>query len=527
METEPSLGEELDRIEPLESESEARVATMRRLHPLSPLFEIGRSFFSLVVPGLVVLLLAAGDRYEVWYMALFVPAVLTSLIRYFTKRYELTEDHIVVREGLVFKSTRHIPYPRVQNIDTVQNPLHRLFGVVEVRLETASGQEPEAIFRVLSIAKLDEIRDGVFARRRSRGADPAVDAPASALDPAVGDEEAAPVPEHAPSPPSSFFRMRPLDVAYFGFLSQKGIALFFGLLFLVWEFDLWDRLRERLPFDPEELPDRFSWWHWGALGLALLLVLQALTVVWAFVTLHDFHIARVGDDLRTTCGLWTRQTATLPRQRIQFLQVRQGWLQRRFGKMAVRALTAGGDSTSESQVSRKWLVPIASATGLRRILREVQPELELERRFWTGVHPRARRRLFFRWWVVSWFPVAILARDSWLWAGVAFGVLTLLAWLAAGKRARRLGFSLGRSAVYMRDGVLTHVRNAVRFTKIQSVSVVRSPFDKRHGMATVRVDTAGNEQSELSFHMPYLRLPDAIRLARSLRREAASTRFTW
>ena len=57
-----------------------------------------------------------------------------ALFRYWSYRYRLDHDELVVRQGVLFRNERHIPYARVQNIDLVQNPLHRLFGVAEVRL---------------------------------------------------------------------------------------------------------------------------------------------------------------------------------------------------------------------------------------------------------------------------------------------------------------------------------------------------------------------------------------------------------
>lgn len=504
---------ELDELERFEESTETLEAKRaHRLHPLSPLFEIGRSFVSLVVPGLVVLFLSAGDGYEIWYMAFFIPAVAGALLRYLTKRYVLEPTSIVVREGLVFRSTRSIPYARIQNIDTVQNPLHRIFRVVEVRLETASGQEPEAVFRVLSWTALQEIRAGVLAQGRQVVADQRDES---------GSEHGA---EHGPAP---FFRMRPIDVAYFGLLSQKGLALLAGALFLVWELDLWDRVLARLPAEPEDLPEFLPLGMWILFGVLVFLALQLLTVAWAFLTLQGFHIVRTEDDLRTTCGLWTRQTATIPRQRIQFLSLREGLLQRLFRRAAVKALTAGGDSTGESQVSRKWLVPLTRREALPEILREVQPEADFEHLDWQPVHPRARRRLFLRWSVLLAIPVALVVKDSGWW-GVPAALVAL--GLAAGlsrKRARRLGFALADGVVYVRDGVFTHVRNAVRFPKIQSVSLRQTPFDRRHRMATVRVDTAGNAQSDLSFSIPFLDVRVARRLAKRLRREAAETSFTW
>jgi len=476
---------------------------VHRLHPSSLLFEIGKSFFSIVVMGLIVLFLAAGDKRDVVYMFLFVPVVLSSVLRYITFRYSLAGDHFVIREGLIFRKTRHVPFARIQNIDTVQGPLHRVLGVVEARLETAAGQEPEAVFRVVSMRDLERIRAGVFSGRFEASDDDLVEADAA------------------------FFRMRPGDVLLFGLLSQKGLAYVGGLLALSWEFDLWDRLSGFLAEGRVALSAIQVYpWILAIVVLAFLVLLQALTVMWAFLTLYGFHIVRRGDDLRTACGLLTRQTATIPRERIQFLRVREGWLHRLFGRTSVKVLTAGGDSTRDSQVSRKYLVPLADREELHEVLAEVQPEAlpgELE---WQGVHPRARGRMFRKWLVALAIPAGLLLRDAGWWGLTAVAPLIFLAYLLASLRARRLGWAVSDKAVFLRDGRLAHTESCVRFAKIQSVVFNQTPFDRRLGMARLQVDTAGSG-SELAFVIPYLDRGVASELMGRLRRQAAAYEFTW
>ena len=117
----------------------------RRLHPISLLFSVGAAARNLLIPGIAILFWSGGSNAEVWLMIFFVPAVLAALVKYWSYRYRLEGDEMVIREGIVTRNERHIPYDRIQNVDLVQNPLHRLFRVAEVRLETASGQEPRPI----------------------------------------------------------------------------------------------------------------------------------------------------------------------------------------------------------------------------------------------------------------------------------------------------------------------------------------------------------------------------------------------
>ena len=70
----------------------------------------------------------------------------------------------MIQSGLIFRNERHIPYARIQNLDAVQNVVHRLLRVIEVRVQTGAGAEPEATISVLPAAALDEMRRRVFAR---------------------------------------------------------------------------------------------------------------------------------------------------------------------------------------------------------------------------------------------------------------------------------------------------------------------------------------------------------------------------
>ena len=110
----------------------------RRLHPLSILFAITSTLRAFLVP-LVVFLYAARSSYELWIGIMILPTLAAALIRYFSYRYTLTGEELVIRSGLIFRNERHIAYSRIHNLAAVQTPLHRLLGVVEVRVETGGG----------------------------------------------------------------------------------------------------------------------------------------------------------------------------------------------------------------------------------------------------------------------------------------------------------------------------------------------------------------------------------------------------
>ena len=94
-------------------------------------------------------------------------------------------------------------------------------------------------------------------------------------------------------------------------------------------------------------------------------------------------------------------------------------------------------------------------------------------------------------------------------------------------RSTAFSYALTENAVLLRDGVLTEVCNAVRYSKIQSVSFSQSPLDRLHRMATVTVDTAGTQSEHLSLGVPFLPIDVARRVAKRLAEQAAQSSFRW
>jgi membrane protein YdbS with pleckstrin-like domain len=66
-----------------------------------------------------------------------------------------------------------------------------------------------------------------------------------------------------------------------------------------------------------------------------------------------------------------------------------------------------------------------------------------------------------------------------------------------------------------------------RVAKIQAVARFETPFDRRAGMARVRVDTAGASERSHRVDMRYLARDIAVDLQRRLAAGAAATVLRW
>ena len=503
----------------------------RRLHPLSWLFAGAQAAKSLILPLLFFLFASGGAGYQLWAGLFIVPAVLGGVLKYLVFRYRLGDEEMVVRDGLFTRTERHIPYARVQNIDLVRNPFHRWLDVALVQVQTASGSKPEAVIRVLSLEAVDEMRTRVFEGRD--GATPAV----ASADTATADAR----------PADLLLHVRARELVKLGIVSNKGLVVVGAVVGLFWQGDWW---RSGVGEDQiERYLGSVSGWYdriaggnplltgalvGGSLLLVAIVLLRVLSIGWFLLQLHDFRLGRRADDLRADYGLLTRFSKTIPTPRIQTLKTTESFLHRRFRRQSIELRTVGGGGEpdlnlegSASKAQSQWLAPMVETARVPALLRQVLPEIELDRVQWSPIAQRAWRRVFKRCAAVLAIPIVLgtLLLDPLM---LAFAVpASIFVYAHARLYVKHTAYALTPWGVVFKTGWWTRTMKIIRYSKIQTVARAESPFDRRHRMASVRVDTAGAEAAVPTIDIPYLEAAVADEVASRLYGEASRRAFHW
>ena len=110
---------------------------------------------------------------------------------------------------------------------------------------------------------------------------------------------------------------------------------------------------------------------------------------------------------------------------------------------------------------------------------------------------------------------------------VALVPLLALAVIHARLWARHASYALLTDVVVWRSGWWTRRTSIVPYEKIQVVTLGQTPFDRRHHMASVAVDTAGAGSVGHSFELPYLDEAEARELQSRLVEETSARAFRW
>ncbi len=225
----------------------------------------------------------------------------------------------------------------------------------------------------------------------------------------------------------------------------------------------------------------------GAGGLLLVLVtggLPLLAVFGQFTRFFGFTVADSPDGLRLRHGLVNVQSQTVPPGRVQAIEIAEPLLWRRKGWVRVSLNVAGLQADQNGQLEHV-LLPVAPHDVARQIISRVMP----------GVDPGA----------LDFQPAPELARRR--------------AWL----QYRNLGVAHDGLVLAARRGFLTRRLALIPHARTQSVGVTQGPWQRRLGLASVRVDSTPGPVSIVVLHRT---TGEARRIAEDQLVRAAASRAT-
>ena len=398
-----------------------------RLWPLAVILAARRQFLLLAAGALVLL---------AW-----------STVEWLRRTYSLEGGALRLEEGVLARKLRAVPFDRIQQVDLVRKPLHRLLGVATLRVETAGGgTAAEVDLDVVTLAEAQTLRTSLLrakarsaAARTGRGTAPPARPVAASKgrgSPAgrargrgrrggrrrgrgrrgrghrgggrrgAGRAGAAAAlarggdagRDHGVAGGGRAGRARPLSQA------------------ADWFPGLDDWVFQR--FDPEAVtpttPAAFL-----AVALLAVVVWLGLAAASSIVTDYGFTLARVGDDLVVRRGLLERREAHLPLARLQVVRIEESLLRRALGLASIRIQSAGRTSAADQSAGR-LAIPILQRMQVNRVVDELVAGAAPVPRL-LAPPPAARRRSVTRSVVRAGLVVAVVALPLWVLA--ALGVL--------------------------------------------------------------------------------------------------------
>jgi putative membrane protein len=419
--------------------------------------------------------------------------ILFSYLSYRRIRWWMTADDVCIRKGILHRVDKRIPASRIQSVNITESLPERILGVCTLAIDTAGGEGDDGKIPCLEKSVAAFLRDRIFTLKD--GAMP------------PGETTGAPLME-------TVYKMPVKNLIFAGISGSKAIIFAFIIFGVITQFaDIISAIFLR----GEDVYD--SAWDYIA-GLAvpliILLLISFFIISWAISVLASmaanagFTIRNVGAKIEIEKGLISHKTASIEKNRIQEVLVRQGFIRKLIGYCEIRVKTAGlnveaqvSASDAEESLGIAILHPFISMKEAEYFISVLLPDFAGVPKEYAPLPKRARLRSILRWsiWTVVFeaaFWVVLSAYTSsanqgfFLWisehpaifCATSAPVLAFFAFLGHLSYKAR---GIGRNDAFLsvRTGVLGRAWSYVPRRKVQVISLRDNPIQRYLGLTTL------------------------------------------
>lgn len=445
-----------------------------RMLLVHPVKEVVRLFPALI--GIVVAGRATGGDGPAWTMLGIAVPVGLGVLRYFTTSYRISGGRVELRRGLVNRHVLSTPLDRVRTVDVTASPIHRLLGLVSIRVGTgtASQDDDDRIdLDGLPAARAATLRTDLL--RVSSSARP---------DTPVADHERV---------------LLTLDPSWVRFAPFTSAGLVIVAAALGAGSQVWRSLQLSVDVHASgALSGRNPWLVGLVAVLVLVAVAAVLSVVGYLVQNYGLRLTHTRTDgswhLRR--GLFTTRETSMDDARVNGVSIGEPLALHLAGGARLLAIVTGFDTRAQRGSSQ--LVPPAPRAVVDRTAAEVLGSAEPVTTPLADHGPRARVRRWTRalvpalglsvvvvWLVVAGAPTPLLGLVP-----LTLGAAAFLAW----DRARSLGHVLVAGHLVARSGSLNRHREMLAVASVIGWNLRATWFQRRAGLTTLVATTSGGRQ---------------------------------
>lgn len=454
------------------------MSDQRRLHPLALLIfflkKLRDWFFVLLI------IFIPNDRVPYKFalpagLVLLFVLIFSCLAKYFFIKYQLTDDSLIIRTGLINKNQAIIPYTRMQNIKNSQNILLRPFDLTKLEIETAAGgsDKAEASLEVVPLNLQDELllkmnHGQIVAEKEKRGQ-------------------------------ASYSMSLSQNIARV--LSTPGREIGYLLIALVLD-NVVDIIKTIVQNRSNLLEGIFKFNRVEmAIIVGIALIIYLLNFVYQIVSFYNFTVTRTKNSLEFSRGLIKRVNKQIPLNKIQTIIIEQSLLQQILQIASVRLQLAGGQEDDEGLYDAIYFLPLIRLDSCFELMAEFLPEWELEK---PNYQLTGRGIWYFTRWIYLWALVSCLM----LRFSLIIGLVLLFAVLIYGMQRifqkQSQGYAINPDSIWIRYYSYLNRRQVLMIKdKIQAVKYMTTPFLLKKNLGHVIV-VAKSGNGEISARQKFV-----------------------
>lgn len=465
-----------------------KMSEAQRQHPAAALanaLDIIRANFITIL--ILIFIGSGGERGDYtlyWIAGSFIALLIWGVISWLRFEFSINDGELKIEQGVFIRQKLYLASDRIQVIDISAGVIQRLFGLVAVEVKTAGSTSKEAKINAITREKAEQLETLLRKKSDIEGDNRETDKKDSA--------------EH------KIFTLTTRDLLTAATTSGRmGVALsIVGGVFT--QIDQIITEEQIIRFIETNMPRSTS------TSIVVLSIIAVFAISWLFsflstlIKYYDFKVRVREKDLLISRGLFERTQLTIPFNRIQAVQIKEGLLRQPLGYGSLIIESAG---YGEDEGNSNTLFPLIAKDRMYALIDEVIPEYNTEVTNEVGITKTGLRRYLLR---MVWISLILTIV---IWSLVPYGVYSgfvLIPLLFLGyQQYRDAAVFSGDDTLIMRFRLLSKTTAIIKKYRMQATQITQNPFQSRLNLANLTVHVASGNQGR-SFTVRELETEDAF-----------------
>lgn len=468
-----------------------------KLHFASAFIQMLREVKTLLLPAFIVL---ASNGFNISFksfqsifeylpvLIIFIMFVITvgrGMIKWLTFSYWIEENELKTAYGLFVKKKRFVPIERIQSLNYNEGIIHRLFGLVQVSVETAGGTAGKADIELIAIKKeaAQYIEESVNNLRK--------------VTKATQDDLEIVIPpkKHV------LYKMSTKDLLLHATTSNGIGVVLASTLAAISQFS------EYIPFEKistqyESLVE-FGFLSFIVIGLFAIIIAWCISLAMSYLANYNFQLVYDDEQLEITRGLLEKKKVTVPVNKIQAIRIVESPIRQLFGYAHVEIESASSmESNKNGGLNKVVLMPFVKREATESILKQFDSSVQLSLQN-TVVCSKEAWPLFYRKYL---YIGLIITIPLTIWVSNYFALLLILVALfmyLAFLQYKASQFELTDEQILIQSRIVNRSLYIIKRNKVQAIQFRQTPFQKKLHLYSANVyvmNASGGTKSKIIHH---------------------------
>lgn len=454
----------------------------KKQHPYFLLSKIFSSIKELILAFVVLIgaALSKSKNEKMVILALFLVVIIIiaiTIISWKNNVYSFDENSMSIREGVIKRKSRDIPSDKIHTMDIDSKFIQRLFGIVTLRIDTASGGKEAEVCLVLSKNEAENIKKVLFNECIKENEK----------------EEKAQIQQKCEKflIKNNQYKATIIDLVITAMTSKYILG---GIFFI---FALYGKINDMLPKDVRNRVNDFE--DRSAEGiiasksikiiivfiLAVIVITFIISVIATVIRYYDFTVTRINNKINITYGLLDKKSVIIPVHRIQSVSIVEGMLKKPFDAVTINVQSIGyGKEKGESTM----LCPLLKKNKIDKFFKEVLTEITPEFEFSHSSKKSFIGYLMRNGLVPLLIGIFIAYRFKY---GYLSFIVAFLFFLLGYYKYKSTGICIKENELIMQFRILAKYVVIMPKKNIQSVTKTQNVFQKRNNLVNIKAAVQG------------------------------------